>query len=153
MPVVASRPDASPLGSPTPETPTATYTVGYCKPPQATQFKPGQSGNPSGRKRRQKTSIETLNDELARTIVTREGDKTSRITRMTAIIRRFIQKLLVGDGTAHRLFFGLLPQLDATLLSERERPVPSTAAQLAAEDEAILQMLEAELLNISRPTS
>ncbi|MFM2257093.1 MAG: hypothetical protein RIQ28_940, partial [Pseudomonadota bacterium] len=28
------------------------YEVGYCKPPVATRFKPGQSGNPAGAKRK-----------------------------------------------------------------------------------------------------
>ena len=31
------------------------YEVGYGKPPKATRFKKGQSGNPKGRPRRQKT--------------------------------------------------------------------------------------------------
>ena len=29
--------------------PTAAYTVGYRRPPKHSQFKPGQSGNPSGK--------------------------------------------------------------------------------------------------------
>lgn len=32
------------------------YDVGYAKPPVGTRFKPGQSGNPKGRPRGQRTS-------------------------------------------------------------------------------------------------
>ena len=35
---------------------TAGYEVGYGKPPVATRFKPGQSGNPKGAKRKVRPS-------------------------------------------------------------------------------------------------
>src|ERR1700739_2343235 len=35
----------------TPQTTSATYEVGYRKPPRHTQFRKGQSGNPGGRPR------------------------------------------------------------------------------------------------------
>jgi uncharacterized protein DUF5681 len=35
-----------------PQTTSASYEVGYRKPPRSTQFQKGQSGNPGGRPRR-----------------------------------------------------------------------------------------------------
>ncbi|MGA2795658.1 MAG: DUF5681 domain-containing protein [Roseiarcus sp.] len=33
--------------------PSKSYDVGYCKPPKSGQFKPGQSGNPHGKPKKQ----------------------------------------------------------------------------------------------------
>src|ERR1700736_415072 len=48
-----SRPSsrASPIMT-APQTTSASYEVGYRKPPRSTQFQKGQSGNPGGRPRR-----------------------------------------------------------------------------------------------------
>ena len=41
-----------------------TYDVGYRRPPPASRFKPGQSGNPKGRQRGAKNFATELADEL-----------------------------------------------------------------------------------------
>lgn len=46
--------------------------VGYKKPPKAHQFKPGQSGNPSGRRKAQPTFANDLADELRESITLHE---------------------------------------------------------------------------------
>jgi hypothetical protein len=44
------------------------YTVGYRKPPQATRFKPGQSGNPKGRPKGSPNLAADLSTELGELI-------------------------------------------------------------------------------------
>lgn len=48
------------------------YEVGHCKPPKHTQFKPGQSGNPSGKSKKPKQladKIQKQADKLVDTLV------------------------------------------------------------------------------------
>src|SRR5262249_2514390 len=44
------------------------YAVGYGNPPQATQFKPGQSGNPGGRPKGSKNFASLIESELNKRI-------------------------------------------------------------------------------------
>ena len=47
------------------------YEVGYGKPPQATRFQPGKSGNPKGRPKgsRNRTKLPALNEERLKSII------------------------------------------------------------------------------------
>ena len=40
------------------------YEIGYGRPPKSTRFKPGQSGNPKGRKKGSKNTYSILRDIL-----------------------------------------------------------------------------------------
>ena len=74
--------------------------VGYCKPPAAHQFKPGQSGNPTGRKKGVRNLKSDLADELSETIVVNEGGVAGAISKQRALIKRLAAKALSGDGQA-----------------------------------------------------
>jgi hypothetical protein len=56
--------------------PSETDTVGYKRPPSKTRFKPGQSGNPRGRPKRQVDMSSALNKEFNDKIVVTELGKT-----------------------------------------------------------------------------
>src|SRR2546423_2320441 len=60
--------------------------VGYGSPPQAHQFKPGQSGNPRGRPKGAKNEATILRELLNRKIQIREGGRTRKITVLEAIL-------------------------------------------------------------------
>jgi hypothetical protein len=74
------------------------YPVGYKKPPQHTQFKPGQSGNPHGRPKKVATFEEALRTELlaAVTVVQKDG-KRRRISKQTAMLRQLINEAATGN--------------------------------------------------------
>ena len=64
------------------------YTVGYGKPPPEHRFKPGQSGNPRGRKSRKRNESEIIamvRDELVTMTI---NGKTRRITAFEAATRK-----------------------------------------------------------------
>ena len=42
---------------------TRNYEVGHCKPPKHTQFKPGQSGNPKGRPKKDKQLADKIQEK------------------------------------------------------------------------------------------
>src|SRR5690606_26810715 len=73
------------------------YTVGYGRPPEATRFKPGQSGNPKGRRKGVK-SIGTILEEIIRQLVTvTEGQKKRRLSVLEVALRRLANDAMRGD--------------------------------------------------------
>lgn len=79
------------------------FPVGYKKPPRHTRFKPGQSGNPSGRPRKKVTLAESIERELNTRITVNEGGKQRRITKLDAIAKQQTNKAVNGDLKAAAL--------------------------------------------------
>lgn len=82
----------------------ADYEVGYGKPPVATRFKPGQSGNPKGARRKiRPTNIHEAVDValLKRQTVTIDG-KRKRLTRAEIIAERMTLAAVQGDPGSQR---------------------------------------------------
>jgi len=77
------------------------FPVGYRKPPHHTRFKPGQSGNPSGRpKKKASTFAESIARELDTLITANDGAKSKRITKLRAIAMQQTNKAIKGDSKA-----------------------------------------------------
>jgi hypothetical protein len=72
-------------------------SVGYGRPGQEHQFRPGASGNPRGRPRGAKNESTILREILARKIVNRSGDRVRRITVLEGILLRIADDSLKGD--------------------------------------------------------
>jgi hypothetical protein len=71
--------------------------VGYGRPPKATRFKPGASGNPAGRPKKQKGLIEQLNDELNSTVHITENGRRIEITKAEAIVKALVKSAIEGN--------------------------------------------------------
>jgi hypothetical protein len=71
--------------------------VGYGKPPRRHQFKPGQSGNPKGRKKGVKNEITILQELLQHKVVLNERGKTRKIILLEAILRKIAEDCLRGN--------------------------------------------------------
>ncbi|WP_170584767.1 DUF5681 domain-containing protein [Ruegeria arenilitoris] len=95
---------------------TKEYEVGYGKPPKATQFKKGRSGNPKGRPKGAKGVNASLKRELETKITVREGSNEIRISKAEAIAKRFTAGALKGDT---KLLMALL-KLDTDLFNASE---------------------------------
>lgn len=71
--------------------------VGYGKPPKAYQFKPGQSGNPTGRPKGVKNEMTIMRELLNQKITINVRGRPKRITLLEALHRRALEDGLKGD--------------------------------------------------------
>ena len=78
----------------------ADYSVGYGKPPAKTRFKPGTSGNPKGRPKGKRNLATDIRNVYTDEVIIREGEKTYRITRLEALLRKQLERAFRGDERA-----------------------------------------------------
>ena len=74
-----------------------TYEIGYRRPPKATQFKSGASGNPRGRPKGSKNFATLLEQALSELVVVNEGGRRKKVSRMQAMVMRLVSDALQGD--------------------------------------------------------
>ncbi len=72
--------------------------VGYGRPPKRTRFKAGQSGNPRGRPKKNRSIEAMVKRELDRMVDITEGGRELRISKREAIIKQFVNRALKGDA-------------------------------------------------------
>lgn len=109
----------------------ATYAVGRGKPPEQTRFKPGQSGNPGGR-RKGSRNIKTLFEEIASTEMTLVENGKRRIVELReAVVMSLAKGAVSGDIRAIKDFLDRCERYDS---SAAERVI-----ETAEEDKIILQ--------------
>ena len=89
----------------------ATYEVGYGKPPVAGRFKPGVSGNPRGRPKRQLSAIaEHIDDVLAKPMTFREKGRQRVATRAEVVIKVVVDRAVAGERSAAKDLLRLIRQ-------------------------------------------
>jgi hypothetical protein len=76
------------------------YEVGYGKPPRTSQFKKGESGNPSGRPRKPTDPDSEWRRELNSKVPAIENGKRKLITRSAAYKRQTTNKAIQGNAQA-----------------------------------------------------
>ena len=85
--------------------------VGYGCPPAHSQFKPGQSGNPSGRAKGSQNFKTLFNKVLNEEISLREGSDIKKLSKAEAIVRGVVIGALKGDTRNTAILFRLAEQV------------------------------------------
>jgi hypothetical protein len=106
--------------------------IGYGKPPKQHQFKPGQSGNPKGRKRGSRGLKTDLGAELRSKVPVTENGKTRQLTKQQLVLKAMVTKAAKGDTKAAAHVLSMTMQMFGI---EDERTGKS---KLNAADEALL---------------
>lgn len=110
------------------------YTIGYCKPPIHTQFQPGQSGNPSRRKKGHKNFNTLLRQGLNQSITVSVGGKKRSMPKYAVIITTLINKAVQGEAKAVEI---LLPYI--LKMEQAEAKLAQGIQALSANDKEILK--------------
>jgi uncharacterized protein DUF5681 len=85
--------------------------VGYGKPPKSTRFKPGQSGNPSGRPKAPRSLARELLEEMYETVTVGEGEARETISKQRSVLRSLTAKAMEGDTKAIAMLMDLVQRL------------------------------------------
>jgi hypothetical protein len=119
------------------------YRVGPGRPPKEYQFKPGQSGNPKGARRKPRSIAPDLKGLFERAlsgkVTLRQGDREKVITKAAAGIEQLVNQFAKGDRYARRDLLTLAARLGVDLVpGQGDALAQSVAAALSANDEALL---------------
>ena len=132
-----SRPLSNPPAS------TAPYRVGPGCPPKEYQFKPGQSGNPKGAKRKPPSIVidvkAMLEKALNASLRVRKGEKEIEASKLAIGLEQLANQFAKGDRYARRDVFELADRLGIDLLGGQGLgPEAADRLLVSANDKALL---------------
>jgi hypothetical protein len=113
----------------------STSSVGYGRPPAHTRFKPGQSGNPKGRRKGQRNVHTVLADTLNQRITIREGDRIRSLSKLDGLILTMVSAALKGDTKAQASLMTMMRSVGMI----GEAPESADAQPFTANDEALIE--------------
>src|SRR3954470_18213950 len=112
--------------------------VGPGRPPKQHQFKPGQSGNPKGAKRKAPSLIPDLKELFERAfnrkVKLAQGERARLITMWDAGMQQLAVQFAKGDRNARRDAFWIAERLGAGFLT----PAKALGEVLAGDRQAVL---------------
>jgi hypothetical protein len=122
-----------------PAVPDPEYKVGPGRPPREHQFKPGQSGNPKGARRKPSPIAldfkEALERALDKAVTLKQGERERTVTMAVAGMEQLVAQYAKGDRHARRDLIALAGKLDVDLTAGRTKDIGQA---IAANHEAIL---------------
>jgi hypothetical protein len=98
------------------------YEVGYGKPPSATRFQKGQSGNPKGRPKGVKNLSTILEEELEQKVAVTENGRRKKITKRRATVKQLVNKAASGDHRSVQILINSLNDAEKRAASAPDNP-------------------------------
>src|ERR1700730_5054817 len=97
--------------------------VGYKRPPIHGRFKKGQSGNPSGRPRREPVAVATIvAEELQSTVSVTENGQPLKTDKSTLLVKQALNQAIKGNFRPLVLFMNILDRLDRLNKATKKHP-------------------------------
>lgn len=118
--------------------------VGYGCPPKSHQFKPGQSGNPTGGRKGTKSEAAILREILSRKVTMRQGDRARQIPLLEAILLKSAEEALRGDLKATAFLLNRVAATQSNETSTFELSSDETAVMKAYAERLLKQAKEQE---------
>jgi hypothetical protein len=113
--------------------------VGYGRPPRHSRFKPGQSGNPTGKRKGVQNFSTEVKRALSSPVTITNNGRSRNVSTQRAALMRLCEKGLKGDSRA-------LDRLIDLGLSHNSSDQTNPGSNSLAEDEAILEAFKKENL-------
>ena len=114
------------------------YTVGYGRPPRHSQFRPGQSGNPAGRRKGVRNLMTDVKRTLKVPVSVKAGGRSRKISTQEGALLLLREKALSGDPRA-------LDRLIELASRFNNEPGETVAPVVSADDQAMLADYRAEV--------
>ena len=111
------------------------YAVGYGKPPIHTRFQKGQSGNPKGKKKGQKSLKAVVEKVFQEKVSIRTARGTRKVTKLDALVHKLMNDALTGDPRAVVQVVRLAKEAG---LTQEAAEIEAASQDLIEEDRAIL---------------
>lgn len=125
---------------------TGDYEVGYGKPPKSGQFKPGQSGNLKGSRKKPESVAEQVRRILGKKVTVTEGGKQKRLTLQEIMLTSVANKAAKGDLKALSFI------MDLTKSHEDQSTSTINPDQLESDSQALIDTFLRQQ-NIGEPIS
>jgi hypothetical protein len=113
--------------------------VGYGKPPKHSRFKPGQSGNPKGKKKGTRSFSTEVRATLGMPVVLTDNERPRTVTTSAAALMRLREKALKGDSRSLDRLIDLSRQYGDEAAAAAQQVSDEDAAILADYEESIRQ--------------
>jgi hypothetical protein len=109
-----------------------TYDVGFGKPPKASQFRKGSSGNPKGRPKGRRNLATVLERTLQEKVVINENGVRRTVTKLEAAVKQLVNQAASGD-------LGAMRQLSALAGSTDDEQLAPSTRQLDQDDQKVME--------------
>ena len=87
--------------------------VGYRKPPKATQFQKGQSGNKAGRPKGSRNLSSVFADELNAKVSINENGSRKTVSKQQIVVKQIVNNAAAGDPRHGKIVLSQIAEIEA----------------------------------------
>jgi len=120
------------------EASTADERVGYRRPPIATRFRPGQSGNPRGRPKGARSVSGVIAAALSERVAVTENGQRRHISKLEAAVKQLVNRAASGEFRATQLLLALAQ-------ANESRPASQDEQRFSEDDVVVMKELARRL--------